>query len=151
MHLLTGDYLFNTPLDSPSGYFLALTIGFGLLFIVSVIVYWRRAKFAPNNPVLRRVLRRAGKAGMWTGAIGVFLALMRYASVDYLAMPFWLLLLILSMIAIVGYFVYDLSERYPRAVYRLQESHAERQFRPVSRPRSEPQRPRPKVRGKRRR
>lgn len=151
MRLLTGDYLFNTPLDNPSRYFLALTIGFGVLFLVSVFVYFRRAKLAPQNPVFRRVLRRASRAGMWTSGFGLFLALMRYASIDYLAMPLWMLVLVLVMIAIVGYFVYDLSERYPLAVHRLQESHAERQFRPTNRQRSEPQRPRPKVRGKRRR
>ncbi|HLJ66414.1 MAG TPA: hypothetical protein VKX16_03535 [Chloroflexota bacterium] len=150
MHLLTGDYLFNTPTDE-SGYFLALTIAFALLFIGSAIAYVRRAKLARDNPIRRRLIRRAAKAGMWTSAIGLFLALMRYTQFPYLSMPIWMLLLIITMIIIVGYFVYELSERYPVAVWQLQESHLERRFRPAPKPRAEPQRPRPPVRGKRRR
>lgn len=151
MRLLSGTYLFTSPLGTPSGYFLALTIGFALLFVVSAVVYWRRAKLAPQNPILRRVIRRAASAGMWTSGIGLFLALMRYVNFDYLDEPILMLLLILAMIVLVGYFVYDLSERYPLALHRLHESNVHRQYRPVARPRAEPQRPRPAVRGKRRR
>ena len=150
MHLLTGDYLFNTPTDE-SGYFLALTIVFALLFIASAFAYLRRAKLAGDNPILRRVIRRAARAGMWTAGIGLFLALMRYTQVPYLSMPIWMLLLIIAMIVIVGFFVYDLSERYPLAVHQLRESHRERRFRPTPKPRAEPQRPKAAVRGKRRR
>jgi hypothetical protein len=152
--LLSGDYLFNTPDPSqaPSKYFLALTIAFGALFVVSALVWWRRAKLASDNPVRRRLIRRAAKAGMWTAAIGLFLALMRYVDFPYLAAPILVLLLIFAMILVVGYFVYELSERYPVAVYQLQQSHAERQFRPAARPRSEPARQRAtnRPRGKRR-
>src|SRR5205807_1913615 len=131
--------------------FHAMTVFFGVLFVASALAYWRRAKLASDNPVARRMIPRAAKAGMWTAAIGLFLALMRYMQIDYVAMPIWLLLLFLSMIFIVGYFVYELSERYPLAVWRLQESNLERRYRPAPRPPREPQRVRPKVRGKRRR
>jgi hypothetical protein len=151
LDLLSGNYLFQTPTDSPSVYFHAMTIGFGVLFLVSAIAYWRRGKLAPDNPVARRVVRRATKAGMWIAGIGLFFALMRYAQVDYVGMPLWLLLLFISTIVTVGYFVYELSERYPMAVWRLQESSLERRYRPAARPPREPQRQRPKVRGKRRR
>jgi hypothetical protein len=66
-------------------------------------------------------------------------------------MPILMYLLLLSMIAVVAYFVYDLSERYPLAMWKLLESHVERQYRPAPKPRREPQRQRPAVRGKRRR
>lgn len=151
MRILSGDYLFNTPTQSPSGYFAALTALLAILFIVCAVLYVRRAKFAPQNPVLRRLFRRTATAGMWTAGTGLFLALMRYAGVDYLADPILMLLLLLIMIFLAGYYVYDLSERYPSAVWKLQESHIERRYRPISRARPEPQRPRPKVRGKRRR
>jgi Tfp pilus assembly protein PilO len=62
-----------------------------------------------------------------------------------------MLLLIIAMILVAGYFAYDLSERYPLALYRVQESELQRRFRPAARPVTEPQRPRPKARGKRRR
>jgi hypothetical protein len=154
--LLSGDYLFSSPdpTQSPSGYFLALTIGFGVVFVASALTWWRRAKLAPDNAVRRRLIRRAAKTFLWLSAVGLFLALMRYAYVDYLDEPILMLLLIFGMIAAVGYFVYELSERYPLAVYQLQQSHFERQYRPQAGVRSEPQRParatnRP--RGKRRR
>jgi len=150
MRILTGDYLFNTPITAPSGYFLALTIGFGVLLLASVIVYWCRSKLAPDNPAMRRLLRRVAKAGIWTSVIGLILAAARYGGVDYVGMPIWILVLILIMIAIVGYFVYEVSERYPMAVLRLQQSHIERRYRPPTRQRAEPKAPRPKVRGKRR-
>ena len=44
MRLLDGNYLFNTPQYNPSGYFLALTIGFAILFVASALAHWRRAK-----------------------------------------------------------------------------------------------------------
>lgn len=155
MNHFSSDYLFNTP--SQTYYpFDILTAGFAVLFVVSAVAYWQRAKlaarFSPNNPVLRRLIRRASKAGMWTAGIGLFLAVMRYTQIPYLSMPIWMYLLLLSMIGIVGYFVYDLSERYPLAVWKLQESHVERRYRPAARPRPEPQKVRPnKVRGKQRR
>jgi hypothetical protein len=153
--LLSGNYLFNPPdsTQAPSKYFLALTIGFGVLFVVSALVWWRRAKLAPENPVRRRLIRRAAKTGMWMAAIGLFLAVMRYVGFDDLDDPILMLLLIFAMIIAVGYFIYELSERYPLAIYHLQQSHVQRQFRPASVPRSEPQRPRPtnRPRGKRRR
>lgn len=151
MQLLSGTYLFSDPNGSPTGYFLALTIALGILFVVSAIVYWRRSKLIPHNPILRRVFRRLAKAGMSACAVGLFLALMRYIEFPFLDAPILMLLLIFGMILIVGYFVYDLSEHYPLAIHRLRESHLHRQFRPVAKVRSEPQRPRPKVRGKRRR
>jgi hypothetical protein len=152
VNLLSGNYLFNTPTDSPSGYFMALTIGFGVLFVASAIAYWRRSKLAPRNPILRRFIRRVSSAGMWCAGIGLFLAGMRYAGLDYLGMPIWMLILICVMILLVGYYVYDLSERYPVAVWRLRESSLERRFRPAPKPKLEPQRVRPAgQRGKRRR
>ena len=103
---------------------------------------------------MRKYIRRAGKAGMYWAVIGLFFALMRYIKLDYLGMPFWMLLVILGMIATVGYFVYDLSERYPIAVHRLQESSLQRRFMPATGPRREqsrPDRPSGRQRGKRRR
>ena len=153
--LLSGDYLFSSPdpTQAPSKYFLALTVGFGVLFVVSALAWWRRAKVAPENPIRRRLIRQAAKTGMWTAGIGLFLALMRYVGFDYLDEPILILLLIFAMILAVGYFIYELSERYPLAVHQLQQSHVERQYRPVAGARSEPQRARPtnRPRGKRRR
>jgi hypothetical protein len=63
-----------------------------------------------------------------------------------------MLLLILVMIYLVGYYIYDLSERYPIAVYRLQESVNMRRYRPAAAPNRESKRPRSSnVRGKRKR
>lgn len=150
--LLSGDYLFSTPIDVPSAYFAALTVAFGILFLVSAFVYWRRAKLAKENPVLRRFLRRTATAGMWTSGIGLFLCLMRYIEAPYVSAPILMLLLILSMIYLIGYYVYDLSERYPIAVFKLQESAALRRYRPAPSPAREPKRPRSSnVRGKRKR
>jgi hypothetical protein len=88
---------------------------------------------------------------MWLAGIGLFLALMRYLEIDYLAFPVWMDLLVLTMIGVVGYFVYEISEWYPLAVWQLQESQLERRYRPPPRRRMEPQPVRPRVRGKRRR
>ncbi|HEX6506237.1 MAG TPA: hypothetical protein VF221_01275 [Chloroflexota bacterium] len=151
MHILTGNYLFNLPTGTPSPWFGVLTAGFAVLFLASALAYWRRAKLAPENPVQRRFIRRAAQAGMWSAGIGLFLALMRYLQVDYLDIPFWLLLLFIGMILAVAFFIYDLSERYPVAVWHLQESTLQRRYRPAAKLRPEPQRIRPKVRGKRRR
>jgi hypothetical protein len=148
--LTDGNYLFQTP-PTAGAAFTALTVGFGLLFVLCAVAYWRRGKLAPENPVLRRLIRRVATAGMWSAGIGLFLALMRYAQIPYVSMPFLMYLLLLSMIGVVAYFVYDLSERYPLAMWKLQESHIERQYRPAPKPRREPQRQRPAVRGKRRR
>jgi hypothetical protein len=149
---LSGDYLFSTPSGAPSGYFAALTTALALIFLLSVFAYWRRAKLARDNPVLRRLIRRASKVGMWTTTIGLALALMRYVQFPYLSAPILLDLDILAMVLAVGYFVYDLSERYPVAVWSLQQSHLQRRFRPAPKLRAEPQRVRPaRERGKRRR
>jgi hypothetical protein len=137
-------------------------VGFGILtgalaalLLLAIFAYWRRAKLAPDNPILRRYIRRVSKAMMWVAAIGLFFCAMRYLGVEYLDVPIWLWLDALLLVIIVGYFVYDRSERYPLAVWQLQQSHAERKYRPAPRQRPEPQRPRQarpaNVRGKRRR
>jgi hypothetical protein len=150
-NIFSGDYLFQTPITGPSIFFAILTGAFALLFLVSLVVYWRRARFAPQNPVLRRLLRRVATAGMWVAGFGLFLALMRYAGIDYFAMRIWMYLLFLVIIGLAAYYVYDFSERYPLAVWRLQETEAQRRYRPPPRRRTEPQPVRPKVRGKQRR
>lgn len=151
MNILSGDYLFNTPSGTPSVYFGVLTAGFAVLFLAAAIVYWRRAKLARTNPILRRFIRRVAKAAMWIAGIGLFFALMRYIQFPYLGDPFWLLLLFIGSIFVAAYFVYDRSERYPAAVWQLQQNTIARRYRPVVKPRPEPQRARPKERGKRRR
>lgn len=151
MNLLSGNYLFNTPTGTPSVYFGVLTAGFAVLFVAAAIAYWQRAKLAKNNPIQRRFIRRVSKAAMWIGAIGLFFALMRYIQFPYLGDPFWLLLLFIGAILTVGYFVYDRSERYPVAIWQLQQNTMARRYRPIAKARPEPQRVRPKERGKRRR
>jgi uncharacterized membrane protein len=151
VRLLSGDYLFSDQTTTPSGYFTALTVFFGLLLVASIVVYWRRGRLAPKNPPLVRILRQASKSGMWIAVIGLFFALMRYTQVEYLSKPIYMLLVIFAMIFTAGYFVYEWSERYPVATYQLEQARLQRRFVPAGKPRSEPQRPRPKVRGKRRR
>ncbi len=151
MNILSGDYLFNTPSDAPSGFFGVLTAAFVVLFLGAAFVHWRRGKIAPNNPIQRRFIRRVAKTCMWISGIGIFLALMRYIAFPYLADPFWLLLLFIGTILTAAYFVYDWSERYPVAVWKLQHNTLARRYRPMPKARPEPQRVRPKQRGKRRR
>jgi hypothetical protein len=151
LNILSGDYLFNTPTDAPSGYFGVLTALFAILFAGAAFAYWRRGKIARNNPIQRRFIRRVAKACMWVGGIGIFFAVMRYIGFPYLADPFWLLLLFVGAILTAAYFVYDWSERYPAAVWQLQQNTMARRYRPVVKARPEPQRVRPKQRGKRRR
>lgn len=152
LHLLSGDYLFSSPSGAPSIYFGVLTAGFAVLFLASAFAYFRRAKLAPNNPVRRRFIRRAAISGMWIAGTGLFLALTRYIGLDYLDAPILMLLLLLTMIAVVGYYVYDYSERYPLAVWKLQTSQAQREYRAAPRRRvaAKPVRP-ANLRGKRRR
>ena len=150
MRLLSGDYLFHDQ-TAFSGYFIALTVFFGLLLVASIVVYWRRGKIAPKNPPLVRILRQASKAGMWFAVIALFFCLMRYTQFPYLSKPIFMLLVIFGMIFTTGYFVYEVSERYPLAHYQLNQARLQRRFVPAGKGRSEPQRPRPKVRGKRRR
>jgi hypothetical protein len=149
--ILSPDYLFSSQTGAASNYFTALTVAFGVIFVGSAIVYWRRGKLARQNAIFRRLLRRSSTSGMWSAGTGLFLALMRYAEIPYLSAPILMLLLIVLMIYLVGYYVYDLSERYPLAVHRLQQSAIEQRYRPVGRMRTEPQKPRPpRTRGKRR-
>jgi hypothetical protein len=152
VNLFSSQNLFTAPATNPPVAFGIMTGAFAAIFLISVIAYWQRSRLARNNAILRRLIRRAAKAGMWTAGIALFLAAMRYLQVDYIDMPIWIYLDVLVMIFIVGYFVYDRSENYPLMMWRLQESHAQRQYRPAPRPRSEPHRARPvRARGKRRR
>lgn len=155
MNLFTSQNLFSAPPSNPPVAFAVMTAAFGVLFLLSLLAYWQRSRLSRTNAVLRRYIRRAAKAGMWTAGMALFLAAMRYLQVDYLDMPIWIYLDVLLILAIVGYFVYDRSENYPLAIWRLQESHTQRQYRPAPRQRSEPQRARPvrpgRTRGKRRR
>jgi hypothetical protein len=151
LNILSGDYLFNTPTDAPSAYFGVLTAGFAVLFAAAALAYGGRAKLARNNPIQRRFIRRVAKAAMWIAAVGLFFAFMRYIEFPYLADPFWLLLLFVGAILVAAYFVYDWSERYPVAVWQLQQNTMARRYRPIAKARPVPQRVRPKERGKRRR
>jgi hypothetical protein len=152
VRLLSGDYLFSSPVGEPSMYFTVLTVALGVLFVASAVIYWRRGKIASDNPILKRLLRRATKTFMWLAAIGLFLAAMRYVQFDYIDIPFLMLLDLVGIILAAGYFVYDLSERYPLALHRFRESHIERRYRPAPSRRAEPIRVRTSnLRGKRRR
>lgn len=137
----------------PPTAFGVMTGTFAAIFVIGAFAYWRRAKLAPTNPILRRFIRRAAKAAMWGSGIALFFCAMRYLQIDYVDMPFWLYLTVLGMVLTAGYFVYDRSERYPQAVWQLQQNHAERKYRPVARQRPERVRPQrsTNVRGKRRR
>lgn len=151
-YLLSGDYLFSSPSTLPTPWFAVLTAGFVVLFLLSAFFYWKRSMLAAGNPILRRLIRRISKAAMWTTGIGIALAVLRYIEFPYLSAPILMYLLILIMIGIAGYFVYDISERYPLAVHQLQQSQLQRRFRPAARPAREPQRPAPaRARGKQRR
>jgi hypothetical protein len=152
-HLLTGDYLFQNPADAPNSFYAIVPIFFGFLLIASIVAYFRRSSLAPDNPVLRRFIRRAAYTGIWFGGLGLFLAVVRYINFDYLDQPIGMLLLVISMFVAIGYFVYDLSERYPLAVWKLQEAQLERRYQPIPERRAKSQtvRPNPRVRGKRRR
>lgn len=150
--LLSGDYLFSSPITPPSPWFAVLTAGFVVLFLLSAFLYWKRATLAAGNPILRRLIRRVSRAGMWTSGIGIALAVLRYVEFPYLSAPILIFVLILFMIGIAGYFVYDVSERYPLAIHQLEESQLQRRYRPSARPAREPQRPVPaRARGKQRR
>lgn len=156
MNLFSSNFMFTSPADNPPTAYILVPIVFGIIFVASAIFYWRRARMAPNNPVARRFIRRVSKAGMWTSGIGLVLAGARYVQFDYLDMPFWMYLLVLSMIIVAAYYVYDRSERYPLAVWRLQEADAQRRYRPAAAKPREPQRVgarnRPdRMRGKRKR
>jgi Na+-transporting NADH:ubiquinone oxidoreductase subunit NqrB len=147
--IFDGNYLFSTPLYAPSAYFDILTGAFVVMFLAGAFFNWRRSKLAGENAVLRRFIRRASKSAMTWAIIGLIFALFRYGGIDYLAPPIWMYLVLLGIVITIGYFVYDYSEHYPVAVWQLEQSHLERRFRPVSKPRPEPQRVRPKQRGKR--
>lgn len=151
MNILDGNYLFRTPPQSPSWVFAVLTVGFGLLLVGGAFAYWRRNKLVGNNPVLRVFVRRISQTSMYYAVAGLFFAAMRYLSVDYLAMPIWMYLLLLCMIVSVAYYVYDFTMRVPVALWKIQQNQVERRYRPTARPRTEPQRQRPKERGKQRR
>lgn len=150
MQYFNGSYLFTTPTTNPSIWFDILTVFFAVLLVIGALAFWRRARLAPGNPVLRRFIRRVSQAAMWTAAIALFFVLMRDLQIPYLGMPIWLDLDILLMIGLAGYYVYDLSERYPAQVWEVRSNAEARRFRPQPRRRAEPQKPRPAVRGKRR-
>ncbi len=145
----------TSPVDNPPSAYIIVPIVFAIIFLASAFAYWRRGKLAPRNPVARRFIRRLTRAGMWTSVIGLVLVAARYVQFDYLDMPLWMYLLVLAMIIVAAYFVYDRSERYPLAVWRLQEADAQRRYRPAASKPREPQRAarqRPeRLRGKRKR
>lgn len=155
MNLFSSNFMFSSPIDNPPTAYIIVPIVFAIIFLASAFAYWRRAKLAPRNAVARRFIRRVAKAGMWTSVIGLVLAAARYVQFDYLDMPIWMYLLVVVMVIVAAYFVYDRSERYPLAVWRLREADAQRRYRPAASKPREPQRAvrqRPeRMRGKRKR
>lgn len=155
MNLFSPDFMFSSPIDNPPTAYVIVPIVFAIIFLASAFSYWRRGKIAPGNPVARRFIRRVAQAGMWSAGIGLVLAAARYVQFDYLDMPIWMYLLVLVMIILAAYYVYDRSERYPLAVWRLQEADVQRRYRPAGSKQREPQRAKPvrpeRMRGKRRR
>jgi hypothetical protein len=156
VNLFSWNFMTTSPTDNPPTAYIIVPIAFAIIFLASAFAYWRRGKLAPQNPVARRFIRRVAKAGMWTSVIGLLLAAARYVQFDYVDIPLWMYLLVLTMVITAAYFVYDRSERYPLAVWRLQEADAQRRYRPAAGKAREPQRAaarqRPeRLRGKRRR
>jgi len=148
---LKPDWLFQTPMTMPGYRFGVLTAALGLLLVLGLGAYLRRGKLGGDNPAFRRLIRRISKVAMWIAVIGLFLALMRYLSVPYLGIPILMYLLLLTMVLFVGYFVYELSERYPLASWKLEESHAGRRYRPTQKQRPAARPVKSRARGKRRR
>jgi hypothetical protein len=149
--LLNGDYLFSLPPGDPNSWYIVLPIGFGILLLASLFLYYRRTTLAPVNPVLRRIFRRMAQSGMWIAGMGLGLALARYVQFDYLDLPIWMLVLVLGSIVSVGYYVYEFSERYPLAMWKLEESQVARRYHAAPKRRGETQPVKPRVRGKQRR
>lgn len=150
-HIFSSDYLFSSTAQPPSAFFAVLTAGLAVMFLVSLFVYVRRRKLFPMNAAKRRFGRRVAEAGMWIAGTGLFLALMRYIELPYLSAPILMYLLLLGLIGLAGYYVYDYSERLPLATWRLQQAAAQQKFQRTPRQRPATRPLQPKVRGKQRR
>lgn len=104
---------FNTEPGQPGPEFLVLLAFSFVVLVVAFVVNRRRRQLFAGDGLKMRIAGRASEIAMWISGVMLFLAIMRYGNVPYLATPILLYLTVLTGVGFIGYGIYYMTQRYP--------------------------------------
>jgi hypothetical protein len=96
---------------------------FALGFLAAGACYWRPPRQLAGNGLNRRLTRRFAMLFLWVFGVGLVFFGFRAMGLPFLGIRLWLYVMVLALLAAVGYVVYYLRARYPaeRAAYEAQQ------------------------------
>ena len=129
-YFFSSNYETGNPTQEPGvlyGIYTALLI---IALLAAIYVYVRRRPLSNGFAPRRHMLRIISQAVMYISVIALFFCVMRYTEILYLDIPLFSFLMILSVIAYIGWLTYYFSEKYPVAMYQAKQTEADKRYRP---------------------
>jgi hypothetical protein len=126
------NFLTSSPTDPSIGIFAIL---FGILMVVLIVaaVYAYRVlrpRWKNINPALYKAVPRFGQPALWIGVLGLIFIVFRLVQLDFLNKRFWLYLVGLGLLGLLGWILYWYRTSYPNEIAKFQKTQKARQYMP---------------------
>ncbi len=121
-NLANPRHWFNPEPGQPSSLFLFFGAISLIVLVAAAYIRARRRILFAGDGLKIRIAARATEVALWIAGTALFLIIMRYGNVPYLATPILFYLTFLTALGAIGYAVYYFTKRYPiqRAAYDAQ-------------------------------
>jgi hypothetical protein len=131
---LDWSFLTGAPTDPPIGIFAIIFTVILLALIVAGVYAYRvlRPRWKNTNPVLYKAVPRFGQPALWIGVLGLIFILFRLVQLDFLNKRFWLYLVGLAFLGLLGWILYWYRTSYPKEMAKFQKTQKARQYMPGS-------------------
>jgi hypothetical protein len=126
------NFLTSSPTDPSIGIF---AIIFGILMVVLIVgatYAYRvlRPRWKATNPALYKAVPRFGQPALWIGVLGLIFIVFRLVQLDFLNKRFWLYLVGLALLGLLGWILYWYRTSYPNEIAKFQKTQKARQYMP---------------------
>lgn len=125
-------FLTSSPTDPPIGIFAIIFTLVMLALIVGGVYAYRvlRPDWKNTNPALYKAVPRFGQPALWIGVIGLLFIVFRVIHLDFLNKRFWLYLVGLALLGLLGWILYWYRASYPKEIAKFQKTQKARQYMP---------------------
>lgn len=116
------------PLDGP--FAMALAIAVAIVMVAGAFAWIGARQLVPRHRLHRRLLIRAGQAGVTAGLTGLLLMLFRWQAVPFLSKRLWLILWGLTCLGALAYAFRYARTRYAEDVLAWESAERRRRYLP---------------------
>ena len=126
------NFLTGTPTEPKIGPFaiVFLLLMVALLIVGAYLLRVKRPQWKGTNPVLFKAVNRFAPYALWIGALGILFLVFRIIPLDFFNLRFWLYLLFLATVALVGWVFYWYRTSYPKEMAKFLKTQKARQYMP---------------------